>query len=506
MLATVLVPRQEVYYNESHDGGDHLDAYAKLIGQLHFYVVACLAVFIWDTLVTLKQEVIYVWPSRFTLVKVCYFVNRYLTLIIMCFLVACSFSTNLLEHCDKAYLPIVVFLCCNYKLIQRASSLFHDPRIVFYSLLAVVLAQAAVQAVVSLKNHPIPMPPGVTGCYSFPLGEYHNYAFIYWVLPLFTQTIVLLITLGKVIQYWTMHGRSHLLDIFLKDGVHFFAVTASSNIVNVVYMKSKISVDGHQLSGANFNSALALIINSMMVSRLIIHMRIALADHSTITCHTEDETKTISSGKFEGLRGKLGLPSITGSKYSRNRRKNHHNEHGVTTIVDLPALERAANTFTPAVPGARTSLSYESQYGRRNSRRNGPSSASSSEDISMKEILEEMPIVPQPAAARAISFNLPEGHALSHPSSTPSSLKPITRITRGDLAVPEMLRLNRRPLTTSASTTGGRVKRTDAPVLFVGEAYHHRSDVAVPSTAINLKNAITVTTEQVVKAEGGEKD
>lgn len=123
-------------------------------------------------------------------------------------------------------------------------------------------------------------------------------------------TSVLGITLGKVIQYWVRHGRSHLLDIFLRyvlilsisvksrvwlyyrDGVHFFAVTASSNIVNVVYMKSKINVDGHMLSGSNFvrgnrlqadlverrywcsfliqNSALALIINSMMVSRLII--------------------------------------------------------------------------------------------------------------------------------------------------------------------------------------------------------------------------------------------
>lgn len=53
MLAAILAPRQNDYLDESHDGSDHIDAFAKLIKQLHFYVVACLAVFIWDTMVHL---------------------------------------------------------------------------------------------------------------------------------------------------------------------------------------------------------------------------------------------------------------------------------------------------------------------------------------------------------------------------------------------------------------------------------------------------------------------
>lgn len=56
------------------------------------------------TQITLPNEILYVWPSRFTLVKVCFFINRYVTLIIMAFLVACSFSTTLTEHCDKFHL------------------------------------------------------------------------------------------------------------------------------------------------------------------------------------------------------------------------------------------------------------------------------------------------------------------------------------------------------------------------------------------------------------------
>jgi len=81
---------------------------------------------------------------------------------------------------------------------------------VFYALIGVVSGQAIVQAVVSIKNKRkfinldesdsfptdvskclqlYPCPPGVTGCYSFPIGGNENYAFVYWVLPLFTQTM-----------------------------------------------------------------------------------------------------------------------------------------------------------------------------------------------------------------------------------------------------------------------------------------------------------------------------
>lgn len=72
-----------------------------------------------------------------------------------------------------------------------------------------------------------------------------------------------------------------------------------------------------------------------------------------------------------------------------------------------------------------------------------------------------------------------------------------------------MMGLNRRPNTggPANSDTLGRAQRKEAPVLFVGENYHHHADVNPPSTGIfNLKNAIVVTTEKLVKSEGGEQD
>lgn len=227
-------------------------------------------------------------------------------------------------------------------------------------------------------------------------------------------------------------------------------------------------------------------------------MRIALAEHTTVTYHTESELgKTQTATKLETLRAKLGLPTMIRSSRYKNRRKDHHTEHGVTTIVDLSTFEKAGNTFTPLT--ARTSFKREAKYASGGKKNGHQSTNSSTEDLSIKEILEQLPATPAASHTRAITFDLPEGHALA---------TRVTQITRGDRLDPEMLSLNRRPTTgNSTNSDNGVGGRKDAPVLFVGENYHHRSDVTPPSNGLfNLKNAIKVTTEKIVKSEGGAQD
>lgn len=253
-------------------------------------------------------------------------------------------------------------------------------------------------------------------------------------------------------------------------------------------------------------------------------MRIALAEHTTVTYHTESEVpKTQPSNKFEALRIKLGFPIPNRASYYRNnnnRRKDHHTEHGVTTIVDLPSYEKTGNTFTPNTNiTARTALTREvrsaSSSGGRKNLSGIQSNNSSTEDISMKEILAQLPTSPPVSHTRAITFDLPEGHALS-PASKATTTTYIS--SKGDRLDPEMMGLNRARPNTGGSTnsSNSNLKKpssssSKAPVLFVGENYHHRADIttALPSSitgVVNLKNAITVTTEKIVKSEGGADD
>jgi hypothetical protein len=78
-------------------------AYSALFRQLQTYVVCTLAVVVWDIIITLKLEMQYVWPSRWSAVKFCFFVARYLTLATLGFMVACAFSENLTKHCQRIY-------------------------------------------------------------------------------------------------------------------------------------------------------------------------------------------------------------------------------------------------------------------------------------------------------------------------------------------------------------------------------------------------------------------
>lgn len=104
----------------------------------------------------------------------CFYVARYLTLLFLVFLVVCAFDHRATKHCAKIYriqvcafarilhrwltcfrqdyVPVFIFLCCNFKLAQRCSSLFYSPRPIFYGLLGLSGIQAVVQCVCSLKN------------------------------------------------------------------------------------------------------------------------------------------------------------------------------------------------------------------------------------------------------------------------------------------------------------------------------------------------------------------
>ena len=53
--------------------------------------------------VTVRAEYLHIWPSRFTTVKLCFFVNRYLTLACMAFILACAFSEYLTSHCGRVH-------------------------------------------------------------------------------------------------------------------------------------------------------------------------------------------------------------------------------------------------------------------------------------------------------------------------------------------------------------------------------------------------------------------
>jgi hypothetical protein len=216
------------------------------------------------------------------------------------------------------------------------------------------------------------------------------------------------------------------------------------------------------------------------------HMRIALADHTTVTYHTDEAgSKLEQASGFTFLGYKIGLPKsgITRSSYVLKKRKDHHTQHGVTTIVDLSHLEKASNTFSPT-PTVRSPTTRMNSFYK--NERHSASSNASFEDSSTKGFEFSSASVP------TIAFNLPDNH---HTIISP----PLVRIQGKVGKETELMRLNRRPFTAPDS-----LSTPDAPVLFVGEHYHHKDDASNAAMGgAGLRNAIVVTTEKIVKTEGG---
>lgn len=79
---------------------------------------------------------------------------------------------------------------------------------------------------------------------------------------------ILILSSAKLLQYWSQSGRTHLLEMLLKDGVQYFAVVCSVNIVNVVYLNSKVVYGGVSFDGGAFVSLIADCVRTTLGPRL----------------------------------------------------------------------------------------------------------------------------------------------------------------------------------------------------------------------------------------------
>lgn len=221
-------------------------------------------------------------------------------------------------------------------------------------------------------------------------------------------------------------------------------------------------------------------------------MKIALATHSTVTYLTEPE-KSHTIRIFDSIRNKLGL-ATPGTNW-KDRRKDHHVEHGVTTIVNLQNLDKAGSTFTPfAVAGRKKTQTLSDE---------------SADDIYSKEIISTV----SPTNGRGVAFELPQGHALSPPTSN------MTNSSNHHLHHHHHNHYAARPATAgeaegrssngwnanldSVPRLSGTRRSAESPVvMYIGENYRHNEGNSEIGASNVLRNAIMVTTEKVVKTEG----
>lgn len=197
-------------------------AYAILLLQLKIYISSMFAIFVWEYILTFRSELTHMWPARISIVKICFFINRYATFVFLILIMVTSFAPISINQCSrlhhtqvtilptliyygtfvtdistlypyhpelhsctlstnskptrkiyiwfsylKLHLQIVIVFVCNVKLSHRCSALFRQPQPVYLGLIGLSLVQVAVQCWACAKNERMPCKPSNNASPSF---------------------------------------------------------------------------------------------------------------------------------------------------------------------------------------------------------------------------------------------------------------------------------------------------------------------------------------------------
>lgn len=245
--------------------------------------VANVALIVWDILLTIEKEVAFITITRISLVKVLFFVVRYLSLSIQLgslFFLFCS------QHLEVDICPayiwyltvngMIVIACSNLLFIHRVAAFYaRDRAIVWFLGAAFAITETTVVVIIGLtvpKFHLVknPFPELVTvvgGCVS---GPYPNTIAFMWLTELVFQSVAFGCVIARCVYTQIMSSRdgvpaSSLYTIFLRDGIWVYLLLFLTFVLNVVYT--------HQ---SNYNGLIpglwSFTATSICCSRLILNL------------------------------------------------------------------------------------------------------------------------------------------------------------------------------------------------------------------------------------------
>ncbi|EIW62193.1 uncharacterized protein TRAVEDRAFT_27535 [Trametes versicolor FP-101664 SS1] len=250
------------------------EAIATAFGLLHVlqvYTSAMMAVAVWDWLVCLQVEWEVIWKSRWTSIKCLYLWTRYYGLITYA-LCLWLFNANFtVGQCKTLHFLIAatcmwVTLGSEAILAMRTHAFLGRKRWTAILLSAMLLGETAFLLFVSISGvHQTILPVVTRGPCTASDAPGKHIVSGFWLAPVAFDLFCTFLTLWKLT---TMHARgSHLVKIFVTEGLIYFIAVAAVNILNAIFMfQSNVNIQ-------NINSFLALILSQVLCCRLVLNLR-----------------------------------------------------------------------------------------------------------------------------------------------------------------------------------------------------------------------------------------
>lgn len=224
---------------------DHqqLDAYANL---------AAAAFYVWDMILTTNDEITYIWGSRMSVVKIFYFLNRYIRLFMTIALaVFTAWSTPFAELCLAfaiggtlgvgvigTFMTGVILQIRLYALYNRSTKIIVCVAFLFTAQMISIVVLCLLEVVTVVRGRKDMIVPGVPFCFTKVSPTF----FATCIPILLFDSIVLVLACYKSIERYRLfpptsqaaQNGKHLVAVLLRDSILYFAVNVVIYIANVL--------------------------------------------------------------------------------------------------------------------------------------------------------------------------------------------------------------------------------------------------------------------------------
>ncbi|PCH42153.1 hypothetical protein WOLCODRAFT_163561 [Wolfiporia cocos MD-104 SS10] len=320
----------------------HAAEVAQKQGQaIVIWTVGMFCIMGWEWIICLPQEIRLIWRHRpFNYISLFYALDRYYGLVQFAVVIPLLTDAFTVEDCPKIFRwqPVGAMLSTLISqtiLGSRVYALYSQSKRVLMILAVVMAAEFAVEAYTLTVVFPAPSPaPGViVPCVA--IGP-TPWLITFWSMPLVFDSLAFFLTLYKSVTYWRMDISTPMLTLLFRDGLIYFAMIFTMNLLNVILFTTMPPA----LQAINLPATLML--NIVMACRLVLNVR---GSRPTITA------SRAGAGTGSGSTGLTRTADSTSYEMKKMNRPVHVLKTITSTVIttdsgqnDLVALPRGSES------------------------------------------------------------------------------------------------------------------------------------------------------------------
>jgi len=314
--------------------------YETMMNKSRLLTAVCLGVAVWDWLTTFNLEYRYIWKRRPTIMDLAFFVVRYGVMVQLAVVEYLLYWPKSPEACGKIFrfeflYPPFMYLTGSYILSMRVYAIWGKNKFVLGGLIALIIAQAAVQFWNPQSNHRIELPNGVHACIAGGAKHY----WLFYVCPLIFDLVVLFLTLFKTVNNWRKGARSTLMAVIARDSILFYALALVANCANIINYALTPPEDNRILL-----CSFACALQGISVCRIVLNVHTAASASSVKSLSLPSNiVHGISLNTFKRQDPNVSMVTATQGSASQHVASRLDEKPAHTTVDEFPEKEEIDN-------------------------------------------------------------------------------------------------------------------------------------------------------------------